>query len=153
MSEETKQAPQEDVTQEVTQEEAQQPMDPGKLFDFADVHFKCSHCGNDQVVAEALRGISFTVPAAEKAEVLLKCEKCGTSLKLYFTESSEEAKAMRKAEIAEQEKAMQNGNDQENTEVEAGSGDTNDAERVAEPNEAGDGNPETADAPGQAVDA
>lgn len=128
---------------------------PGVLFDFADVYFSCSVCGNDVKVAEALRGISFTVPAGEKTDVRMECTKCGSVLKLYFKEADEEAKEKRKAEIAEQEEQMkkENGTSQENSEEKPGQGASDDSERSAETDEQTAGDTASVDAAGQSVEA
>lgn len=151
---------QEEVTQEQPQTEGQvQPEDegPGKIFDFADVHFYCDKCKNDTKIAEGLRGISFTVGAAERTEVKFECSKCGNVMKMYFLESNEEVKEMRRAQLAEQEEAykaeQENGTNQEDKEVESGQGSVDSAERPTETDEEGAGSPVSADAVGQDVEA
>jgi rubredoxin len=149
------------VAEPVENTAEKQPEGPGKIFDFADVHFYCNQCGTDNKVADALRGISFTVPAAEHADVKMECTNCGNLMKLYFVESSEEAKAKRKAEIEEMEKADQaanneivnDGTSQENKEDESGQGSSDDSERTVEANKETAGDPVDADAVRQSVEA
>ena len=141
---------------------------PGKMFEFGDIHFNCSVCGNDNKVAEAVRGISFTVPAAEKADVRMECTKCGSVLKLYFTESSEEAKDKRRIEVAEEESKQQaameqmqaemeqqlkeNGISQEDTKEESGSGSNSESTGTADANAEKEGPALTSDEDGQDMD-
>lgn len=129
---------------------------PGEIYDFADIHFHCNQCGNDNKVAEALRGISFTVPAAENAEVKLECTKCGNEMKLYFVKSSKEVADRRRAEIAAEEEANKKQDDgisQENKEDESGQGTSDDTERTTEANKKTAESPVVADAVGQDVEA
>lgn len=144
--------------EETIKEESQAEVGPGKIFDFADVYFYCNACGTDNKIADALRGVSFTVPAAEKAEVKFECSNCKNMMKLHFIESSEEAKEKRRIEIAEQEAAHKaqkesNGTSQENTEVESGQAGADSTERPIESNEQADGNTADVDAVGSPVEA
>lgn len=131
---------------------------PGKVFDFGDIYFYCGACKADVKIAEALRGISYTVPAAEKAEVKMECTECGNMIKLYFKESSPEAAEARKLELEEREKAYKeaqasDGTSQENKQGEPTSGDVDDSERAVEANEEATVNPVGTDEAGPTVEA
>jgi len=146
--------------EEVKEQEPQTNVDegPGKIFDFGDVYFYCSQCGNDSLVAEAMRGISYTVPAAERAEVKMECTNCGNIIKLYFKESSEEVKELRKAEIAAQQAAAEkenepnDGTSQEDKQEGSTQGDTSDSERIVETNEKTDGDSVSPDESGSELE-
>lgn len=147
-----------ETKEKVPMAEPQADQGPGKLFDFADVHFQCGKCGNDTLVAEAMRGISYAVPAAEHTEVKMECTECGNFIRLYFIESSEEAKEARKLEIAAQEAAQKentpnDGISQEDRKEEPEQGDTPDSERAVETDEQADGDSVSSDAVGSEVGA
>lgn len=131
---------------------------PGKVFDFGDIYFYCGACKADVKIAEALRGISYTVPAAEKAEVKMECTECGNMIKLYFKESSPEAAEARKLELEEREKAYKeaqasDGTSQEDKQGESISGDVDDSERAVEANEEAAGDTVGSDEAGSTMEA
>lgn len=126
---------------------------PGKIFEFADIYFYCSKCGNDKKIAEGLKGISYTVGAAERSEVKMECTECGNVIKLYFKESSDEVKDVKRAELEARIKEEKNGTSQENTDEQPEQGVVADPERTTEANEEATGVTDQADAPGQDVEA
>ena len=160
---ETKTDNTEDKEAPVDQEKLEEKADgPGKIFEFADVRFSCSVCGNDSLIANALRGVSFTVPAAENAEVRMECTECGAILKLSFKESGEEVIAAKKEEAKAQEAEMKaqmekkeedNGTDQESTDEAPTQGTADNTERPTKVDPEADGNPASVDGAGQAVEA
>ncbi|HKL13121.1 MAG TPA: hypothetical protein VJ907_05895 [Halanaerobiales bacterium] len=157
MSEETKnpavEAEEKTEAKEAPQTEAkEEPTGPGERYEFADVYFQCNQCGHENKLAEGLRGISYTVPAAENAEVSMECEACKAKLRLYFKESSEEVKELRRAELAEMEK-QENGTTEDNTDKEAGSGSTEDTERSPESDSKGDDTGASTDGDGSELEA
>lgn len=86
-----------------------------KDFEYGDLSMKCS-CGAEYVIADAIRGgVSLVLRTTHDSQWTLSCDKCKTSMSLFFKESSEEKIAL----VKEQEKkeseneSIQQGNNEE----------------------------------------
>lgn len=56
-------------------------------FKYGDLHFKCS-CGEDTIVQKAVKdGMQILLLCTDKHTLNLHCEKCNTSMTLYYTET------------------------------------------------------------------
>jgi ribosomal protein L44E len=78
------------------------------------LHLTCTRCGNDEIIDKNIKGgISFILPTTDKHEVELKCGKCGTSLKLYYTENVEASLLAIQEELENKDKIEENDSETE----------------------------------------
>jgi len=60
-----------------------------KVFDIADMHLKCHSCGEDVTVFENVKGgLRMDLYTTDQHKLTLKCDKCGATLELYYTEAA-----------------------------------------------------------------
>jgi len=85
-------------------QQVETPQPEMKTYEYGDLTVGCK-CGHTQVVDKAIKGgISIPIPTCDERSIELVCEECGSSLKLYFTESSkEDIQARKQLEIKKEE--------------------------------------------------
>ena len=109
------------VVEETINEEVKESKPEVVAFDYGDLSMTCS-CGGEFTIGEGIKnGISLVLPTNDAAVWIISCNKCNTTMKIFFKESSEEVKKIAKEKEEElkrkqDEQIQQGDNAQDNGE-------------------------------------